>query len=729
MKLRTKRDRIDYCRLHNGPSVRTNFLGPKPKEISTWSTKKLYELEILATRNEGPEREVKVHYTGWSKKFDEWRLESEILETPPAAVGGPTAEFFQFSFLATVKGSNLKAEKSKGRTIYRFEDSDSAKSFSEEWWYRIINDAGDFVFIELDTFQIWLSERPCLEEYTLDGKLRLRPRGFQAVVRFVTVKGYPNTDDDSWYVKINVRMLYMLVEEHGYKYYDSHGTEQVLKAICDRKGVSYEFIGKERALSSLHSKIKNMFVKLRNMSRKGGKSKKNLLERWESEDFELNLGSLKRKYEHEIEKQRKRRKISEEKAQEARLALNELKVKERQLKNFISRLIRRKYLGRFSSKKKTYSYSWAIKRRKILLSDMKDAGAYMGDIGVKLILIIAKDEYGNQITMEWASESCSLREKESSNINIDEVLYRKDRHLISDFAYHELSLLSRQLPSLKKVRDRSLVINELFDINHLPDEKGMYEPLGKKLHRILKQLKKKEPITGEISLPAHIKIKISGDGTCIGKRYHVVNMTCSLLLANGKLSGDHVISILEISEKYCELKRALEPLAKELAELHEITVSDQTFSLEFLLVTDLKFLNTLLGLQACSAKFSCPWCKCPSDKRWDTSLNWSQTQLKDGARTIADINYLSKKKRDNFGCINEPIFQSISITEHPDHCSRKFSSTVWRMCCYCYIFASQKIKLERTNLVQTGFESSRCLLSIHVTFNLILWREGYSIFY
>ncbi|KAJ8018809.1 hypothetical protein HOLleu_42999 [Holothuria leucospilota] len=183
MKLRTKRDRIDYCRLHNGPSVRTNFLGPKPKEISTWSTKKLYELEILATRNEGPEREVKVHYTGWSKKFDEWRLESEILETPPAAVGGPTAEFFQFLFLATVKeklngfrkldsevsfaipvpkqvfeefvkGSNLKAEKSKGRTIYRFEDSDSAKSFSEEWWYRIINDAGDFVFIELDTFQI-----------------------------------------------------------------------------------------------------------------------------------------------------------------------------------------------------------------------------------------------------------------------------------------------------------------------------------------------------------------------------------------------------------------------------------------------------------------------------------------------------------------------------------------------------------------------------------------------
>ncbi|KAJ8017412.1 hypothetical protein HOLleu_45208 [Holothuria leucospilota] len=138
-------------------------------------------------------------------------------------------------------------------------------------------------------------------------------------------------------------------------------------------------------------------------------------------------------------------------------------------------------------------------------------------------------------------------------------------------------------------------------------------------------------------------------------------MTCSLLLSDGRLSGNHILSILQVNEKYEELKCALTSLADECSKLTTVTVRGKTFSLEFVLVTDLKFLNILLGLQGCSAKYSCAWCKCPSGKRWDSSLHWSLTETQHGARTISDIVKCSKMKKNNFGCIHEPVFQSIPI--------------------------------------------------------------------
>lgn len=68
-------------------------------------------------------------------------LDCEVLFPIPV----PKQVFVEFA-----KCSNLETEISKGRTTYHYEDSDSAKLVSKEWWYYSINDFySDFVSMGL----------------------------------------------------------------------------------------------------------------------------------------------------------------------------------------------------------------------------------------------------------------------------------------------------------------------------------------------------------------------------------------------------------------------------------------------------------------------------------------------------------------------------------------------------------------------------------------------------
>ncbi len=77
---------------------------------------------------------------------------------------------------------------------------------------------------------------------------------------------------------------------------------------------------------------------------------------------------------------------------------------------------------------------------------------------------------------------------------------------------------------------------------------------------------------------------------------------------------------------------------------------------------DWKFLAIICGLNAANAEYSCIWCKCPSGDRWNTKKEWSISDTTKGARTISEIQSLSKEPaRKKFGCLKMPIFSSIPI--------------------------------------------------------------------
>ena len=83
-----------------------------------------------------------------------------------------------------------------------------------------------------------------------------------------------------------------------------------------------------------------------------------------------------------------------------------------------------------------------------------------------------------------------------------------------------------------------------------------------------------------------IRVKLSGDGTNIGKHLHVINFTFTLLDEGSKAySSDenHVIAILKEEESYDSLQRGLEDIRNEVERLTSIEVQGITYNLEYYL--------------------------------------------------------------------------------------------------------------------------------------------------
>lgn len=132
-----------------------------------------------------------------------------------------------------------------------------------------------------------------------------------------------------------------------------------------------------------------------------------------------------------------------------------------------------------------------------------------------------------------------------------------------------------------------------------------------------------------------IKVKISGDGTNIGKRLKLENVTYTILNEKDAAMNEkrsYVLAIINTTENYDNLKESLADLNNEMSNLKEITVNNRKYSIEYFLGGDWKFLACVCGLGAANQNFACIWCKCPRHERFDISKKWSFTDKSLGAR-------------------------------------------------------------------------------------------------
>ena len=117
-----------------------------------------------------------------------------------------------------------------------------------------------------------------------------------------------------------------------------------------------------------------------------------------------------------------------------------------------------------------------------------------------------------------------------------------------------------------------------------------------------------------------LRVKLSGDGTNIGKHLHVINVTFTLL-DEGSLAysaeGNHALAIIKEQENYASLQNALEDISEEVRRLTTIEVDEVNYSINYYLGGDWKFLAIVTGID--SAKFPCIWCKCGKGERHDMS--------------------------------------------------------------------------------------------------------------
>jgi len=161
-----------------------------------------------------------------------------------------------------------------------------------------------------------------------------------------------------------------------------------------------------------------------------------------------------------------------------------------------------------------------------------------------------------------------------------------------------------------------------------------------------------------------IRVKLTGDGTQIGKRLHVVNFGFTLL-EEGDLSysylGNHCIAIIKEPEKYDSLVLSLADIRTEVESLPNIEINGIVFNIEYYLGGDWKFLATITGIDSASANYACIWCKCPAIERHDSSIKWSMFDPECGARTIEENNTLGAKRVKKFNVSHPPLFPKIPL--------------------------------------------------------------------
>ena len=99
---------------------------------------------------------------------------------------------------------------------------------------------------------------------------------------------------------------------------------------------------------------------------------------------------------------------------------------------------------------------------------------------------------------------------------------------------------------------------------------------------------------------ATVCLKLSGDGTAIGRNVDVINFTFTLPDSAGATSvaGNHSLAILKAPEKCDEVRNGLQDIDSETCQLQFLLVGSQMCTLWYFLGGDWKFLALVCGLDA-----------------------------------------------------------------------------------------------------------------------------------
>ena len=245
-------------------------------------------------------------------------------------------------------------------------------------------------------------------------------------------------------------------------------------------------------------------------------------------------------------------------------------------------------------------------------------------------------------------------------------LYVKDKFGVSFEAFHELSMLS-DLPSSSQVRKLTTSLNSQFNIKNTPNNiTGVQQSIKERIEHRIKYLIQQNSLVGKPA-PSTIRIKLTGDGTQIGRGLKVVNIAFTVIdegeRANSVL-GNYTIAILKVEENYEQLAAGLQDIISDAKDCNAIVIDGQQYNIEYYLGGDLKFLAIVCGLEAANAEYACIWCKCPKGKRDDMTMEWSLTDSSKEARTIEEIatkSTLGKRNAERYNCCHIPLFPFIPI--------------------------------------------------------------------
>ena len=273
------------------------------------------------------------------------------------------------------------------------------------------------------------------------------------------------------------------------------------------------------------------------------------------------------------------------------------------------------------------------------------------------ITLIEKEEFNES----FLGPSDSTPEQDQQLDNVDLLLYIKDKFHVSDRAWHEISQISKELPTKCTLKQRIKALNNQWTIKLTPGETDGVQISFK--DSLLEQVERLF-IQEEIAPCDVLKIKLSGDGTRVGKRLQLLNVTYSIINEGKKAStekGNYMLAIVKAKDDYEGIRDSLNDLREEMASLAFITCQDVSFKIEYFLGGDWKFLATVCGIGPANQNIACIWCLCPKNLRHDVEKNWplNDDDPDNLSRTIQSITQDSKSRKNN--CQRKPLFEFIAM--------------------------------------------------------------------
>ena len=400
----------------------------------------------------------------------------------------------------------------------------------------------------------------------------------------------------------------------------------------------------ERIRATFKTKLWRLGGKL---SKLGGTKRLQVIDSWKNSYWPLmineqqQLKSRKRHLEEDLKREVCKR-------QKLEVEVQDLRARSKEQENVIAILQKDNKKGRGLSSKSWNSLSVQHQRvkRKKFVSRVTSALSVVNDQHFipQSIEVTHRDSGQREVVdlNKGAFVKTGIDSKSKTDDLTSFALYVKDKFSLSDVAYRELSQLTPLLPRLNHLKKLSSTLNSEFHLFPAPAGViGVQQSLKARLHSCLNAFNGLSE--GEV-----VQVKLTGDGTNIGRTFHVVNVAFVLLNDSASVSspnGNHSLAILKVSEDYDSLHQSLTDILEEASTLQSIDINDRSHRVEFFLGGDMKFLAVVCGIEAANSNYPCVWCKCPTAERWDISKEWSAFDPTKGARTNAEIETLSASLR------------------------------------------------------------------------------------
>ena len=165
-----------------------------------------------------------------------------------------------------------------------------------------------------------------------------------------------------------------------------------------------------------------------------------------------------------------------------------------------------------------------------------------------------KDDYSTSSIEICVQDTQSDKENVSCQVAQQQVLYTKERYGISDQAYHELSVIDESLPRSWTIKHQRNEMNKQWEICPTPGECSVdvQQSFKQKLKDRIKVLEQNAPHNASFRQTSIIRVKLTGDGTYIGPRQHIVTFGFTVIDEGSvakSFSGNHSL--------YCQRSRRL----------------------------------------------------------------------------------------------------------------------------------------------------------------------------